>query len=268
MNKIFKWFSINIEDQPELSIATENFRKGLKNITPTLPATLIWAVVTAVAMISAGLSPFYVVLINIVVYAASAQLTVLSMLLLQAPMPIIWLAAAAVNLRFVIFSASIRPYFRHLPLKQRLVLGFVNGDINSMLFGHEFRDDNPAPAKPEQTGFFLGLAIPNYLTWQVGTWLGVIFASFIPAQWGLQLAAALTLLVLILKSVDHWASVAGSLSAALVAVSLQFLPYKLWVIIAILVGVASALMVETLWPNAYLSAVKRMNATKSQGEKA
>lgn len=266
MITIYKWFSIDVKDSAELNAAQASFREGLKSIVPTIPATLIWSMVTGVAMISAGLSPFYVLLINMVVYGASAQLTVLSMLMLQAPMPIIWMAAAAVNLRFVIFSASIRPYFRHLGLKQRLVLGFVNGDINSMLFNHHFRHEQPVPARAAHLGFSIGLAIPNYTAWQVGTCLGIVFASFIPVEWGLQLAAALTLLVLILKSVEHWAAVAGSVVAALVAISCQFLPYKFWVIAAIFSGVFAALCVESLWPNGYLRAAKRLEAKPVSGE--
>ena len=263
MRKIDDWLALDVRNEEDALMVKQSFREGWDTIRLTIPATMIWAIVTAAAMIAGGLSPFYVVLINLLVFAASAQLTVLSMLAIQAPMPIIWLAAAVVNLRFVIFSAGIRPYFRHLGLKQRLIYGFLNGDMNSMLFGHRYRDAEPAPATLSQSGFFMGMAIPNYISWQAGIVIGVLFASFIPNEWGLKLAGTITLLVLILKTVNHWATVCACLVAASVAVMLQNLPYKLWVIVAIVAGVVAGMLVESVWKNAYLSA----SARRTRGEK-
>ena len=265
MNSILSWFGVVADNDADREAARAAFRDGVQTITPTFSATIICAMVTAVAMIAAGLSPFYVLLINMIVYAASAQLTVLLMLMTQAPVFVIWLAAAAVNLRFVIFSAGFRPYFRHLPLRQRLLYGFLNGDINSMLFNYRYRDSVPAPASFEQRGFFLGLALPNYCAWLLGCVIGTVFASFIPVAWGLQLAGVLTLLVLILKSVDHWAGVAACVMAALTAVLLHGLPNKLWIAVAILVAVVVAVAVESIWPNAWLSASsRRLQALKKE----
>lgn len=228
------------------------FGEGAKTIAPTIPATAIWAVVTAVAMIAAGMPAFYVILINLTVYAASAQLTVLTMLMLHSPLFVIWAAASVVNLRFVIFSAALKPYFRHLKLPQRMFYGYLNGDMNSMLFNYRYRNEVAAPVTAEQAGFFLGMAAINYSSWQIATWVGVALASMVPQAWGLELAASLTLLVLVIKGVEHWAGVVGCVVAGLTAVAFQFLPYKLWVIVAIVFGVAAALVVESVWPNAYL----------------
>ena len=261
--KIYDWVALDVHNDADALLAKQAFGEGWSAIRSTIPATLIWAAVTAAAMISGGLSSFYVLLINILVFAASAQLTVLGMLTMHAPMPIIWLAASVVNLRFVIFSAGIRPYFRHLKLKQRLVYGFLNGDINSMLFTHRYRDVEPAPATLYQRGFFMGMAIPNYIAWQIGVAMGVFFASFIPNEWGLKLAGSITLLVLILKTVSHWATVFACLAAASSAVLLQSLPYKLWVIVAIFVGVVVGMSVEFVLKRGYLSAF----TPKVRGEK-
>jgi predicted branched-subunit amino acid permease len=151
-----------------------------------------------------------------------------------------------------------------LPFKNRWLYGFLNGDINSMLFNHRYRQEVPSRATVEQTGFFLGMALTNYVAWQVGTVAGVLLASFIPVEWGLKLAAALTLLVLVIKIVDHWAAVAGCLVTALVALFFQFLPFNLWIFLAIIVGVAAALVVETVWPNGYLNKNVRLRAAQRE----
>lgn len=256
MQHLYQIFGVNNQDATERDTFYAAMKDGMQVIFPTAPATMIWAVVTAVAMVAAGMSPTYVLLTNLFVYAASAQLTVLSMLILHAPLPIIWLAAAVVNLRFVIFSAALKPYFRHLKLSQRMLYGFLNGDINSMLFNFRYRNQTAGPATNEHKGFFLGMALVNFSAWQIGCVIGVLFASVIPATWGLELAAALTLLVLIIKGVEHWAGVAGCAVAAVTAVLLQSMPYKLWVLVAIIAGVAVALIIETVFPNGYLKSKK------------
>lgn len=252
MQRIYRMIGVQIHSDEQRDEFKAGLNEGIKTILPTTPAMLIWAVVTAVAMVAAGMPWYYVLLANLVVYAASAQLTVLTMLIAQAPLPIIWLAAAVVNLRFVIFSANLQLYFRHLNLPQRLLYGFLNTDIGSMLFSFRYRNQTAQSATLEQTGFYFGINCVNWLSWQLGCVAGILLASQVPAAWGLDLAAALTLLVLIIKGVEHWAGVAGCAVAAVSAVLLQFLPYKLWVLVAIVAGVAVALLVESLVPQGYL----------------
>lgn len=54
---------------------------------------------------------------SLLVYAGSAQLAVVPLLAFGGPLWVVWLTAACVNLRFVIFSSMWRSYFQHLPLR-------------------------------------------------------------------------------------------------------------------------------------------------------
>ncbi|MGL4767179.1 MAG: AzlC family ABC transporter permease [Formosimonas sp.] len=252
MQWLYRIIGVKVQTQTQYEELKAGFEDGTKTILPSLLAMMIWAVVTAVAMVAAGMPWYYVLITNVIVYAASAQLAVLTMLMVQAPLPIIWLAASVVNLRFVIFSANLKFYFRHLNVWQRLMYGFLHTDIGSMLFAFRYRNQTPIPATLEQTGFYFGLNAPNWLSWQIGCVIGVLLASALPMTWGLDLAASLTLLVLVIKGVEHWAGVASCVVAALSAVFLQFLPFKLWVFAAIILGVATALLVEFVAPNAFI----------------
>ncbi len=70
-----------------------------------------WGLVTGVAMIKSGMSLPMAVFMSLVVYAGSAQLAVMPLLTVGAPLWVVWLTAACVNLRFVIFSSMWRSYF-------------------------------------------------------------------------------------------------------------------------------------------------------------
>lgn len=254
MNVLLRWFGLYDEDARRRAEAVAAVREGFRLLFPTIPAMIVWAVVTAVAMVAAGLSPFYVVLINVLVYAGSAQLAVLSMLVLGAHLPLIWLTAFLVNLRFVVFSGTTKPFFRALPLRFRLLYGFLTGDVPLMVFLNRFKH---APADPisgadlHQKGVFIGLSLANWVAWQAGVVAGIALASMIPNDWGLSLVAALTLLILIVKMVDNWPALIGCVVAALTAVFLHDLPNKLWVFCAIVVGVIAAVLAEVVGPKVW-----------------
>ncbi len=233
-------------------------REGFAMLLPTVPAMLVWAIVTAVAMVAAGLPAGYVILINWLVYAGSAQLAVLSMLVLGASLPLIFLTAFIVNLRFVVFSGTTKPFFRALPLRFRLLYGFLTGDVPLMIFLNHFKQgpaDAVSGADVQQKAIFVGLGLANFVAWQIGVVVGVVLASFVPSDWGLALVASLTLLILIVKMVDSWPALAGCVASALTAVFLHGLPNKLWVFCAIVVGVAVAMCAEIvgpkLWPKTW-----------------
>jgi predicted branched-subunit amino acid permease len=252
MQFILNFFDIKPQSDAQRSQVSATLQDGVKTIAPTLPAMAVWAVVTAVAMIAAGMPAPYVILINLVVYAASAQLTVLGMMMLHSPLAVVWLAAAAVNLRFVIFSAALKPYFCGFNLRQRLLYGFLSADMNSMLFQFRYRNQAAANANIEQKSFFVGMSLVNYMVWQLGVWTGVVFASAVPTSWGLELAGTLTLLALVIKACEHLAMVVGVIVAAAAAIAFQFLEYRLWVVVAIVAGVLAAMLTETVFPKAFL----------------
>ena len=99
------------------------FRQGVTDMLGTGLGVGAWGLVTGVAMVKTGMPVALALLMSLLVYAGSAQLAVLPLLAVGAPLWVVWLTAACVNLRFVIFSNMWRSYFAPLPLRQRLTLG-------------------------------------------------------------------------------------------------------------------------------------------------
>ena len=114
-------------------------------------------------MVKSGMSVPVALLMSILVYAGSAQLAVIPLLAVGAPLWVVWLTAACVNLRFVIFSSMWRSYFQHLPLRQRLAIGYFSGDVIFVAFMKRFA----APGLRRSRCPFLGAACVNWLAWQV-----------------------------------------------------------------------------------------------------
>ncbi len=138
--------------------------------------------VTGVAMSKSALTVPEAIGMSLLVYAGSAQLAVLPLFAAGLPIWTIWLTAAVVNLRFVIFSAALQPHFSYLPMGRRTVLGFFNGDLHFVYFMQKYVEPGYAPGKE---GYFWGMALVNCATWQVSSLLGILLASVFPDAWGL-----------------------------------------------------------------------------------
>jgi predicted branched-subunit amino acid permease len=221
------------------------FRRGMRDMTAISLGIAAWGLVTGVAMVKSGLGVPLSVLMSLLVYAGSAQLAALPLIVGGAPLWVIWATALCINLRFIVFSAQWRPYFGMLPLRQRLALGYFCADLSYVTFMHRFPEPKPAP---EQVPYVAGGIVSNWTAWQVPSLIGILAADVVPAHWGLGFAGTLALLGLtysLLGNGRTWiaAGVAGSAAVAAFA-----LPLRLNIVIAIAAAVAIGLVMDRAWP--------------------
>jgi predicted branched-subunit amino acid permease len=216
------------------------FRTGAREMMVIAPGIAAWGLVTGVAMVKVLGMPL-AVLMSLVVFAGSAQLAALPLIVAGAPVWVVWATALCVNLRFVIFSAQWRPYFAHLPLGQRLRLGYFTADLNYVMFMKRFPEPRPAP---EQVPYFWGGVALNWCSWQVPSFIGIFLGERVPTQWGLGFAGTLALLGITYSLIQGRASWMAAAVAGCAAVATYALPLKLNLLVAIAAATAFGLVVE------------------------
>lgn len=221
----------------------DEFAIGARQMLPASIAIASWGLVTGVAMVKSGLSPAMALFMTFTVFAGSAQLATLPLLALGTPLPIVWATALIVNLRFVIFSAGLRPYFAALTLKQRLFGGYLTGDLNYVLFMGRYGNAE-TKGTPQQWGFWAGGIATNWTCWQVASVAGIALASVIPQQWGLELAAVLALVAVLIPLSANAPAVLGVLVTGALSIILAGLPMRLGLLVSVLAGVAAAVLIE------------------------
>jgi predicted branched-subunit amino acid permease len=219
------------------------FMQGVRTMLPAGIAIGSWGLVTGVAMAKSGIPVSYAIALSLIVFAGSAQLATLPLIVAGAPMPVIWLTALMVNLRFVIFSAALRPYFSNIRLRQRLLAGYVAGDLGFALFMQRYGTASER-GTAEQRGYFYGGAVTNWIAWQVASITGILLAALVPTEWGLGLAAVLALLAVLIPMLASVPAIAGVLTAAALSVTLSGLPLKLGLLVSIALGVLVAVLLE------------------------
>jgi predicted branched-subunit amino acid permease len=194
-------------------------------------------------MVNAGLSVPACLLMTFTVFAGSAQLATLPLLVTGTPLPIVWVTALLVNMRFVIFSAASRRAFVDLPWQQRLLAGYLNGDVGFALFSRRFAHATEH-GTPEQYGYFYATATVNWLSWQLASVAGFLLGGLAPTDWGLELAAYLALLTVLIPMVRTFPAISGVLVTTVLAILTVGLPMRLGLLLAVLAGVAVAVSGE------------------------
>ncbi|WP_449369495.1 AzlC family ABC transporter permease [Thiomonas sp.] len=216
------------------------FREGARDMRAVSLGIAAWGLVTGVAMVKSGLSLQLALAISLFVFAGSAQLAVLPLIAAGAPLWLILGTAFCVNLRFVVFSAQMRPYFEHVPRLRRLVYGYLIGDLNQVLM---IRRHPHSTGDPQQVHYFLGVSLTNWVAWQIPSLLGIVLAQYIPGGWGLAFAGTLALLGIVLSLLADRTIAAVIVVASALSALLFWLPLRLNLVAAII----GALIVGMAW---------------------
>jgi predicted branched-subunit amino acid permease len=220
---------------------------GLRVVSPALIALLAWGLVTGVAMVKSGLTQWQALGMSLAMFAGSAQLAALPLIAADAPVWVVLLTTAVVNLRFVIFTAGLYPYFRQLPIGKRMLLGYVTGDVSFALSVSRWTTEPlPEQGSRERTWFYLGICSGTWVVWQISSIAGIFLGGGIPGSWGPDFVAILALVALVLPMIAGAPTVAGALVAGVVAVLAAGVPLKLGLVVAVLAGISVAMAVDLL----------------------
>jgi predicted branched-subunit amino acid permease len=218
-------------------------REGFMAVRPALVATFTWGLVTGVAMVKSGLTESAAVLMTVLVYAGSAQLTALPLIAGGAPLWLIFAAGLIVNLRFLIFSAALQPYFQSLAWPKRLAYGFFTTDMSFVLFMPRFGDAS-VKGTQAQRAFFLATIASGWVVWQVSSILGIVLGSMVPTEWSLDYAAVLALLAITIPLANSRPMLVSMIAAGVTAWAAQGLPLRLGLLAAVVVGILTGIWAE------------------------
>ena len=221
------------------------FRRGALDSMSAAPGLAAWGLMTGVAMMKSGMSTLEALLMSVIVFAGSSQLAAMPLLEAGAPMWVVLATGFCVNLRFVVFSAHLRPYVMHLPMWERLVTGYLTTDLSYVLFTNRYPDHGgDAGQLRAQQAYLMGNCGVNWVGWVGSSVLGVALANIIPTNWGLGFAGILALVGILFSLASSRLRLVSAGVAAAAAVAAFALPFKLNILVAIAAAVALCLTLE------------------------
>ena len=230
----------------------ENFRhpafmEGVKDASPQAPGVAAWGLMTGVAMMNSGMSVLESIAMTLFVYAGSSQLAAIPLIAVGATAWVILATGVCVNLRFMVFSLHLRPYFMHLPRFERMMHGYLTADLSYVLFTRKFpKPAEDAATQQVQTAFLAGSTCIVWVSWMAASFLGIFLANIIPTSWGLGFAGTLCLVGIFCSLASTKMRFFAATVAAVTAIAAYALPLKLNIVLAIVVAVMFSMSLERL----------------------
>lgn len=217
------------------------FWAGVRAEGPILLGVLPFGMIYGALARDAGLAPLTAQAMSSMVFAGSSQFVAAKLFQEAAPALVIVLTIAVVNLRHMLYSASVAEHMRHLPLRWKALLAYLLTDeaYAATIVHYEMEG-----AGPDSHWFFLGAGLALWATWQASTALGIFAGAAIPPSWRLEFALPLTFIAIVVPMLRERAVVASALVAGTVALLAHGLPYKLGLLAAASAGILSGLVLE------------------------
>lgn len=128
--------------------ARAEFLAGCRDEAPLLLGVAPFGMIYGIAALSAGIPAWLAQLASAVVFAGAAQLVIVQMLVAGAGFVPIALTSGLLNLRHVLYSASMAEYVRHLPRRWRLLLAYLLTDEAYAVAVLHYQRREPAPTAP------------------------------------------------------------------------------------------------------------------------
>lgn len=219
------------------------FLAGCRDEAPLQLGVVPFGMLYGIGAIQAGMPVWLAQLASAVVFAGAAQLVIVQMLAVGAGALPIGLTSGLLNLRHMLYSMSIAEHVRHLPRRWRLLLAYLLTDEAYAVAILRYQVTPPPDDRPDlRHWYFLGCGFTLWLTWQLSTAAGLLFGASVPAGWDIDFAVPLTFIALLAMLMKERAGQAAALVAALAALAFAALPYKLGLVVAIVLGLVAGVL--------------------------
>jgi 4-azaleucine resistance transporter AzlC len=224
-----------------MSKKSKHFWVGVRAEIPLLIGVFPFGMIYGALALDAGLSPAAAQMMSSMVFAGSAQFITAQLVHESAPGFVIVLTIAVVNLRHMLYSASLAPYAAALPIRWKAVLSYL---LTDEAYAPTILHYEKNGITPHAHWFWLGAGCALWVFWQISTALGIFLGAAIPESWSLEFALPLTFIAMLVPVLKDRPAIAAALSAGVVALLAFSLPYKLGLILAALVGILVGTMLE------------------------
>jgi predicted branched-subunit amino acid permease len=206
-----------------------------------LLGTVPFGLITGVAMVASGIAPPAAMAMSVIVFAGASMIASAQLLASGTPALMVVIATAFINLRFMMYAASLRQHLIDAPLGWRVLAGYLVADGVYGLSLGRFAEHRDAGAK---LGFFLGAGAAIWVAWQAAVLAGILIGAGVPASWRLEFAAPLAFIAMSIPLLRDRPMIAAAIAAGATVVATQDLPLRLNIIAAAATGIAAGLLFD------------------------
>ncbi len=217
---------------------SQEFWLGVREELPILLGVIPFGMIYGILALSAGLSPFDAQAMSSVVFAGSAQFMTAKLISAATPGLVVILTGFVINLRHALYSASLAPYTKHLPLPWKAALAYLLTDEAYAVSIIHYQGEGELTHKHWH---LLGAGLALWTSWQISTGVGIFLGAQIPSAWGLDFALPLTFIALVVPSLKDRPGILTAAVASLAALLFFGLPFKLGLMASAFIAISVGL---------------------------
>lgn len=226
---------------------------GMRSVAPMLIGVIPFGLVAGATPATNGVGGGAAIGFSTFVFAGASQLTAIDSLADGASALVAVLAACTVNLRLLLYSASLAPHVAELSLRRRLLMGYVLTDQAYAVSISRWTADEdaaaaggpPAPSLERRAAFYFGAAVLLWANWQVVTVIGILIGSAVPDSLPLDFAVPLVFLVLLVPAItSRPAAVAALVGGVTALIAAEAGPAHMEVLFGAVGGIAAGAWAE------------------------
>jgi 4-azaleucine resistance transporter AzlC len=216
------------------------FRLGVRDVIPLLLGIVPFGFIAGIATVNAGLGLPEAVGLSAIVFAGAAQLAALDLIGRDAPLAIVVVTAVVINLRMLMYSASIAPHFQKLSSRTKATVAYLLTDQAYALAIARYRSEE----SPYSVAYYFGVAATLWVVWQLTTIAGVLLGTSVPESLGLEFAVPLVFLALLIPAMEDGPTTVAGILGGITAVGAAGLPLNLGLLVGGAVGILAGLLTE------------------------
>lgn len=191
------------------------FREGVTVIAPMLIGTVPFGLVAGAAPVEQDLGIGVALGFSSIVFAGASQLAAIDVLGDGGGAVVAIIAALTINLRMVLYSASMAPHLVHEKQWRRMVMAYL---LTDQAYGASIGRWDDGEPDERKFPYFLGAGATLWVFWIASTFIGGLIGPAVPDDLPLDFAVPLVFLVLLVPSLVSKPALAAALAGGAAAV--------------------------------------------------
>lgn len=176
-------------------------RVGARAVAPMLIGVIPFGLVAGAAPADGGLGAGAAVGFSTIVFAGASQLAAIDVLTGGGSVAVAVIAACTINLRMLLYSASLAPYLAGQRLWKRLLGSYLLVDqVYAVSILRWPREATSAHERDGRIPFMIGAGGLLWTSWQISTLVGALVGPALPDRLPLDFAVPLLFLVLLVPT--------------------------------------------------------------------
>lgn len=219
------------------------FFRGVRDVLPVVVGVIPFGLIVGVSAVGNGLTAGDAAASSVLVFAGASQLAMIDLLGRGAPVWVAVLTAAVINLRMVMYSASLSPWWDQIPRPRRLLGAYTLVDQSFALAITRYSTGQVNDPQA-RFAYYLGLGIPLWVNWQLVTVVGAVVGAQVPEDVPLAATIPLVFLAVVVPAIVDRPTLVAAIVGGVVAVVAAPLPANLGLIVGAVAGITAGTLLD------------------------